>query len=57
MNQLEARLADLFSGGELIRMIFSSKRKKSVEYNKVSIRPVEFPAKCCFRQSIPLIKK
>ena len=28
MNQLEERLADLFSGGELIRMIFSSKRKK-----------------------------
>ena len=27
MNQLEERLADLFSGGELIRMIFSSKRK------------------------------
>ena len=38
MNQLEERLADLFSGGELIRMIFSSKRKKSVEYNKVPMR-------------------
>ncbi|MFQ7738919.1 MAG: class I SAM-dependent methyltransferase [Emergencia timonensis] len=57
MNQLEERLADLFSGGELIRMIFSSKRKKSVEYNKVSIRPVEISGQVLFQAEYTFDKK
>ena len=57
MNQLEERLADLFSGGELIRMIFSSKRKKTVEYNKVSIRPVEISGQVLFQAEYTFDKK
>lgn len=57
MNQLEERLADLFNGGELIRMIFSSKRKKSAQYNKVSIRPVEISGQVLFQAEYTFDKK
>ena len=57
MNQLEERLADLCSGGELIRMIFSGKRKKSVEYNKVSIRPVEISGQVLLQAEYTYDKK
>ncbi len=41
MTQLEQIFKDIFQGEQLIRMIFSSKRKKSCPYQKVTIRPVK----------------
>lgn len=41
MIRLEQIFQELFTGEGLIRMIFSDKRKKSLEYSKVTIRPVE----------------
>ena len=41
MNILEKCFADVFDDGQLVRMIFSNKRKKLLEYNKVTIRPVK----------------
>lgn len=41
MNILEKCFADILSDGQLVRMIFSNKRKKLLEYNKVTIRPVK----------------
>jgi hypothetical protein len=41
MNILEQCFADVFADGQLVRMIFSNKRKKLLEYNKVIIRPVK----------------
>ena len=41
MNILEQCFADVFADGQLVRMIFSNKRKKLLEYNKVTIRPVK----------------
>lgn len=57
MNQLEKLLADIFSGGELIRMVFSSKRKKSIEYTKVTIRPVEISGQLLFQAEYTYDKK
>ena len=41
MKQLENMFTDIFKSNELIRMIFSGKRRKSLEYSKVMIRPVK----------------
>ena len=41
MDQLQTLFKTIFSGEDLIRMVFSSKRKKSTEYSKVIIRPVK----------------
>lgn len=41
MNILEKCFADVFDDGQLVRMIFSNKRKKLLEYSKVTIRPVK----------------
>lgn len=57
MNQLRKLLADIFSGGELIRMVFSSKRKKSIEYTKVTIRPVEISGQLLFQAEYTYDKK
>ena len=41
MNVLEKCFSDVLADGQLIRMIFSNKRKKLLEYNKATIRPVK----------------
>ncbi len=41
MEQLETLFTKIFQEKELIKMVFSGKRKKSLEYNKVTIRPVK----------------
>ena len=41
MTQLENMFNDIFEGNELIRMVFSDRRRKSIEYRKVMIRPVK----------------
>ncbi len=58
MNQLEARFADLFrEDGQLIRMIFSAKRKKSLTYSKVTIRPVNISGQRMFQAEYAFDKK
>ena len=57
MNQLEKLLADIFCGRELIRMVFSSKRKKSIEYTKVTVRPVEISGQLLFQAEYTYDKK
>lgn len=41
MTQLEQIFADTFEEGQLVRMIFSAKRRKSAECSKVTIRPMK----------------
>ncbi|MGF6375396.1 SAM-dependent methyltransferase [Clostridiales Family XIII bacterium PM5-7] len=41
MQQIAQRLKQIFTEGQLITMVFSHKRKKSLEYSKVTMRPVE----------------
>lgn len=57
LEQLEQRLAGIFDEGELIRMIFSAKRRKSLEYNKVVIRPVRLSGKMMFQAEYTFDKK
>ena len=57
MNPLEKRFADVLSGGQLVRMIFSNKRKKSLEYNKVTIRPVKLSGQMMYQVEYTYEKK
>ena len=57
MNQLEKRFADVFADGQLVRMIFSNKRKKSLEYNKVIIRPVKLSGQVMYQVEYTFDKK
>ena len=40
MNQIREVFEDVFFKEKLVKMIFGSKRRKSIEYNKVMIRPI-----------------
>ena len=57
MNQLEKRFADVLSDGQLVRMIFSNKRKKSLEYNKVIVRPVKISGQVMYQVEYTYEKK
>lgn len=57
MNQLEKCLTDIFGSGNLIRMIFSNKRKRSLAYHKVIIRPVKISGKVMFQTEYTFDKK
>lgn len=57
MNQLETLFARLFSGEELIRMIFSGKRRKSDPCSRVTIRPVMISGRRIFQAEYTFEKK
>lgn len=56
-EQLRQRLADSFDDGQLIRMIFSARRRKSLAYTKVTIRPVELSGRRMFQAEYTFEKK
>lgn len=57
MNILEKCFADVFVDGQLVRMIFSNKRKKLLEYNKVTIRPVKIGGELQYQVEYTFDKK
>lgn len=58
LETLEARFAEFFrEDGQLIRMIFSAKRRKSLEYSKVTIRPVKLSGHQMFQAEYTFDKK
>ncbi len=57
MNRLETFFEKIFEGGELIRVIFSGKRRKSLEYSKVTIRPVKIGDALAFQAEYTYEKK
>lgn len=58
LEALEARFAECFrEDGQLIRMIFSAKRRKSLEYSKVTIRPVKLSGRRMFQAEYTFDKK
>lgn len=57
MAEIERMLRELFTGDDLIKIIFSNKRKKSIEYNKVTIRPVILQEKKVFQIEYSFDKK
>lgn len=57
MAEIERMLRELFTGDDLIKIIFSNKRKKSIEYNKVTIRPIILQEKKVFQIEYSFDKK
>ncbi len=57
MKRLETLFESLFQGEELIKMIFSAKRRKSIDYNKVTIRPVKMGEQLVFQAEYAFEKK
>lgn len=57
MNTLDKLFTDTITGGELVRMIFSNKRKKSSEVNKVLIRPVKIGSEIKYQAEYTFEKK
>ena len=57
METLQTLFYDIFAKGELVRMIFSGKRKKSLACAKVTIRPVKLSGKTCFQAEYTFEKK
>lgn len=57
METLQTLFYDIFAKGELVRMIFSGKRKKSLACAKVTIRPVKISGKTCFQAEYTFEKK
>ena len=57
MNKLSPVFEDIFSGGRLIKMIFSDRRKKSQECQKALIRPVTIGGQLLFQVEYTWEKK
>lgn len=57
MNTLDKLFTDIITGGELVRMIFSNKRMKSSEVNKVLIRPVKIGSEIKYQAEYTFEKK
>ena len=57
METLQTLFYDIFAKGELVRMIFSGKRKKSLACANVTIRPVKLSGKTCFQAEYTFEKK
>lgn len=57
-DALKQRFAELFQeDGQLIRMIFSARRRKSLEYSKVTIRPVQLSGRRMYQVEYTFDKK
>lgn len=57
MNQLKELFNKIFSEGELVRIIFSAMRKKSLPYSKVTVRPVKLSGSGMFQWEYTFNKK
>lgn len=57
MNILDKLFTDVFRDGELVKMIFSNKRRKSDEVSKVLIRPVKISGEIKYQVEYSFEKK
>lgn len=57
MEQIEKLFEDIFNGNELVRMVFSARRKKSLEYSRVTFRPVKIGSEIRFQAEYTYEKK
>lgn len=57
MNQSESIINSAFSDGQLVKMIFSNKRHKSLEYSKVLIKPIKLQEKLKYQIEYTYDKK
>ena len=57
MERITEVFSRVFNDGELVRMIFGNKRKKSLEYKRVTIRPVLLDSGLCYQAEYTYDKK
>lgn len=57
MDKLETLFQEIFYQSKLVKMVFGSKRKKSISYQKVSIRPVLLGGELLFQTEYAYEKK
>lgn len=57
MEKLTQTLCSAFDSGKLIKVIFAGKRKKSLEYNKVTLRPVTIKSEYMYQAEFHYDKK
>ena len=55
--ELEGLFAEIFSGKTLVKIIFSGKRKKSLEYSKVMMRPISVSGRVKYQVEYTYPKK
>ena len=56
-DKLEQLFAELFAGNSLLKIIFSGKRKKSLAYSKVMMRPLKISGKTKYQAEYTYPKK
>ncbi len=57
METLTQLLSAVLDGGKLVRIIFSGKRKKSLEYKKITLRPVSIKGESMYQAEYHYDKK
>lgn len=51
MRRIIQTILQASDSGSLTKIIFAGKRKKSLEYSKITLRPVTIRANTCIRRS------
>lgn len=57
MENITQTLCSCFDNGKLIKIIFAGKRKKSIEYNKITLRPVTIKGEYMYQAEYHYDKK
>ena len=57
MEKITQTLCSCFDSGKLIKVIFAGKRRKSIEYKKVTLRPVSIKGEYMYQAEFHYAKK
>ena len=57
MEKITQTLCSCFDSGKLIKIIFAGKRRKSIEYKKVTLRPVSIKGEYMYQAEFHYDKK
>lgn len=57
MRKIIQTILQAADSGSLTKIIFAGKRKKSLEYSKITLRPVTIRGNTCIRRSFILRRK
>lgn len=56
-DKLAALFAEVFSEDSLVKVIFSGKRRKSLEYGKVTLRPMQIGGRLKYQAEYTTLRK
>ena len=57
MEKIIETLAYAINGGSLIKIILAGKRRKSIEYKKITVRPVDIKGEYMYRRNSTSIRR